>query len=155
MDVLNGTGELAEDQYDLVCFNEVVEHLAGNLLTALERVSKLVSQNGHLLVTTPNLRSLSGLVSLLVYSSGLASKPKESVKMQFDRKSSDYGYYGHVREYTSREVIELVESMGFVLVKKRFQPNYLKNSRLMRIVGAVEYLTPRYRLFGKYLFRKL
>jgi len=140
--------------FQLVCLNEVVEHLAGNLIEALKIVSSSVEENGKLLVTTPNLRSLSGLLALCWCNSGLASKPHSTVREQYENASQDHAYFGHVREYTSREVIDLIESLGFELKDVSMQPNYLKRGRLFKIVSRLESLVPGWRLFGKYLFVK-
>ena len=153
-DLLNNHFRDPIEQFDFVCLNEVIEHLAGNLIIAVESVAMCVRPGGHLLVTTPNLRSLSGLVALLLYSSGLASKPRETVLAQYKRASAKWGYFGHVREYTTKETTDLVESFGFELVAIKMQPNYLDLGGLFRIVKAAERFTPSWRLFGKYLFRK-
>ena len=154
INLLNGEGLELAGQYDLVCMNEVVEHLAGNLLVSIESAIKCIRGQGYLMVTTPNLRSFWGLTSLLVESSGLASKPRSTVRAQYERATSKYGYYGHIREYTKREIVELVSSFGMELRAVDFQSNYLDFGPLTRPIGYMERLFPTWRLFGKYLFQK-
>ncbi len=140
--------------FDFVCLNEVVEHLAGNLVSAVESVASCVKPKGHLLVTTPNLRSLSGFTALLHNQSGLASKPHDTVRQQYERQSAEWGYYGHLREFTQKEIIDFIESFGFRLVATKMQANYLNRGRLHGLVSRLEMIAPKYRLFGKYLFKK-
>lgn len=154
-DVLSGDITGHEGVYDLVCLNEVVEHLAGNLIDALSRSVSLVRPGGLLLVTTPNLRSFWGLYALMRQSSGLASKPGHSVREQYDRASAAHGYFGHVREYTPREIKTLMASLGCVLVNEFYQSNYLNFGRPTKAIGLLERLVPRWRLFAKYLFKKV
>lgn len=153
-DLLNQALAGQESAFDLVCLNEVVEHLAGNLLPAVGNALACVKPGGLLMVTTPNQRSFSGFASLLFHHSGLASKPFDGVRAQFDRSSSAYGYFGHVREYTKTEVIALFASFGCDLVACEMQPNYLHKKGVMGYARRLEQLFPRWALFGKYLFRK-
>jgi 2-polyprenyl-3-methyl-5-hydroxy-6-metoxy-1,4-benzoquinol methylase len=153
--ILSGDIEGIEELYDLVCLNEVVEHLAGNLIDALTRCVSLVRPGGYLLVTTPNLRSFWGIFALMQRSSGLASKPGHSVREQYDRASAAYGYFGHIREYTPQEIKNLMASFGCELSDECYQSNYLNFGRPTKAIGLLEYLVPRWRLFAKYLFKKV
>ena len=148
---MKGLGEL----YDLVCLNEVVEHLAGNLIDSLSRCVSLVRPGGYLLITTPNLRSFWGLFSLMRRSSGLASKPGHPVREQYDRESSAYGYFGHVREYTPCEIKTLMASFKCELIDECYQCNYINFGRPTKAISLLEHLAPRWRLFAKYLFKKV
>ena len=56
-------------KFDLVCLNEVIEHLAGNLLSALEIAFSYIRPGGYCFITTPNLRSISGFIALIFYNS--------------------------------------------------------------------------------------
>jgi SAM-dependent methyltransferase len=154
LDLLNQCDPSLTQGFNLVCFNEVIEHLSGNLLSAVGRVSDCVAPNGHLLVTTPNIRSLSGFVAIFLLGSGLASKPYETVRAQYERSTAKYGYYGHLREFTPREVITLIESFGFKNIAVRYQPSYLQLSRFTKLIALLEWLLPYHRLFGKYLFQR-
>ena len=143
------------DSFDFVCLNEVIEHLSGNLLEAVANVAKCCKVGGKFLVTTPNLRSLSGIAALLRYHSGLASKPHDTVREQYERETSQYGYYGHLREFTANETIDFIQSFGFKHVATSMQANYLKRGNFFRYVSWAEKYFPKWRLFGKYLFEKL
>lgn len=141
-------------KFDVVCLNEVIEHLAGNLMVAIQNALLCVASGGRLFITTPNLRSFSGLVSLIVHRSGLASKPLDGVRAQYDRVSAEFGYYGHVREYTADEIVDLLGTFGCVLERKEFQPNYIVSTRAMAFARRLECVFPKWALFGKYMFAK-
>ncbi|MEM7673178.1 MAG: methyltransferase domain-containing protein [Verrucomicrobiota bacterium] len=142
-----------ESPFDFVLLNEVVEHVSGNLIDSISNALSFVKPGGHILVTTPNLRSVSGLYALLTRSSGLASKPDKSVREQYERVQS-YGYFGHIREYTEKEVIDLMVSFGVNHVSSVFQSDYRNYTDLRKVVVVLEHLFPKWRLFGKYLFQK-
>ena len=83
-------------------------------------------------------------------SSGLASKYRDTVLAQHKRYE-DNGYFGHLREYTPKEVIDLLSNFGFELVEKRCLPEY-RNEHPFII--ALEELYPEWGIWGKYLFKK-
>lgn len=140
--------------YDLVTLCEVIEHMTGDLRPPLETIASSVKQGGYFFITTPNLRSLSGLIGLNVCHSGMASKPFETVRRQFDRISED-GYPGHIREYTEKELVGLVESFGFSHVESYYQPDYHNpKDPLSKLMCALEKRFPKCGLFGKHLFKR-
>ena len=153
-DLLSGDRIALPGQYDLVCLCEVVEHLTGDILSALETVSKWVRPEGYFYVTTPNLRSITGMVALFLRNSGLASKSRETVRKQYERARGPCGYYGHIREYTTKEVVDLIESLGFRHVESCFQVHPRAETAGARLIQLVEWTLPSFRLFGKHLFRK-
>lgn len=154
MDIVRSPENRLGKKFDCVIMAEVIEHLSGNLVSSLEGVSDRLSSSGYLYLTTPNLRSVSGIIGLFYFQSGLATKPAESVRDQFDREGSDCGYFGHVREYTSFEIIQLVESVGFKLIQREMKPIYSRQRKWQKAAGFFEELIPSWRSFGKYLFQK-
>jgi len=153
-DVLSADRVVLPAQYELVCFCEVLEHLAGDILSTLETIAQWVAPGGYLYVTTPNLRSISGAVAVFVRGSGLASKSREPVRNQYTRARGAYGYFGHVREYTPKEVRDLIEGLGFHHVESRFQVHPRAETPGAKVIQILETAFPRLRLFGKYLFQK-
>jgi len=148
---INGYSE----KFDLIIFSEVIEHLTGDVLTAIKNVIRHLKPNGHILVTTPNVRSIWGLFALIFKSSALASKPFSTVREQYERK----GYYGHVREYTNKEIQQLFESFDLKLVDSKYQisysaPNRIHYKIIFYLINIIEFIFPKWRLFGKYLFVK-
>lgn len=144
--------ENEQEVYDIVCCCEVIEHLPGDILVVLRNLVSFLKPGGLLYLTTPNLRSLSGLISLLFFNSALASKPTETLADQYLLKENK-GYYGHVREFTSKEVRDLMTLCGMEHERSFFQSDYRLRPR-NKIVGTIESMIPPFRLFGKYVFQK-
>lgn len=173
VNLLDGIPDHFVGAYDFVIFNEVLEHLTGDVLSTVRDVCSCVKPGGRIMITTPNLRSLSGLYALIFCHSGLASKPFDSVNAQYLRASQDDGYFGHVREYTAREVVKTVQDLGLEHLQSVYQVNYTtvprsfqsrfnhfwKLQRRFRYFRAgycfaarMEKFFPTWRLFGKHLF---
>lgn len=155
LDIIKEPEKINDKKYECIVLCEVIEHLGGNLLATLQRIADAVESGGYLYITTPNLRSISGLFSLLRYNSGLASKPRESVRQQFERAGSECGYFGHIREYTPKEVVDLVESLGFRLEMKKMQTRYYGKTRCDKLGIKLENIFPEWRLFAKFMFKKI
>lgn len=153
-DLLAGNTPEQPTPFELVCLCEVLEHLPGDIVYTLEQVSNWVKPGGYLYLTTPNLRSVSGAVGLFWRGSGLASKSREPIRKQFARAKGGYGYFGHIREYTEKEVRNLVEGMGYDHVATSFQVHPRAETFDARVIQILETMLPPFRLFGKYLFRK-
>jgi hypothetical protein len=149
--LLQDIDSLDLSSYDLICFNEVIEHIPGDIHEIFSSLINRMPKGCHVLITTPNLRSISGAISFFKHGSGLASKPRESLADQYTRKKS-YGYYGHVREYTRMEIIGFFTSMNCRLVDESYQATYIKHAPWFQLCRFFENLLPRWRLFGKYLF---
>lgn len=143
------------EQFDVICMNEVLEHLAGDLIYIFEQISSLLKPGGLLMLTTPNLSSFQGLWGLLFSGSGLASKIGQSVYDQYQRVK-DFSYFGHIREYTKKEITVFFEKMGYSLVQEQYDLDWrLKDkNKKEKIFYVMEELMPRERVFAKYLFKK-
>lgn len=154
IDIIQNVDAILKESFDVVCANEVLEHLPNNILNAMRNISSCLKRGGYLYVTTPVLNSLTGFFSIFLFKSGMASKPTSTVREQYEKFES-YGYYGHLREFTNREVILLIESLGYRLVRFESRSFNLSNKLSFQIVKFLENFTPKNRLFGKYIFQKL
>jgi SAM-dependent methyltransferase len=97
-------------QFDVVLFNELFEHLRINPIFTMREVHRILKPGGVLFLSTPNLRSLAGLANFLLKNrcySCCADPYAEFSKLE------DLGHMGHVREYTTREIIEFLSRIGF------------------------------------------
>lgn len=147
-------GQAGPDRtYDLVCCCEVLEHLTGNILVAVKQLSHFVAPGKFLYVTTPNLRSVSGLRAIW-HGSGLASKYRQSVRDQYARAEGEEAFFGHVREYTDQEIVKLVSSFGYAHVASHYQVHPRTETFEDRLVQFLERRITSWRLFGKHLFQK-
>lgn len=97
----------SSNSFDIILFNEVFEHLRINPIYTLEEIYRVLKPNGTLLLSTPNLLSFKGWLSLLLH-----GKPPGNIYYEY-LKLRTIGHMGHVREYTSKEVSEFLIACGF------------------------------------------
>ena len=125
--------------FDAVVFNELFEHLRMNPIATLREVCRVLKDGGVLLLSTPNLRSLRGLRNLLIHNQGHAAS--DGVYQQYE-KLETLGHMGHVREYTTREVADFLERVGFRVEKVIYRGGHGRG-----LVGVAERLAPFLRPF--------
>jgi hypothetical protein len=94
-------------KHECVIFCEVFEHLRINILQTMETVAELLAPTGVLYLTMPNgLGRSAWLTKYAKGRTGPAPVPEW-------RKLSQIGHMGHVREYSVREIQEVLEACGF------------------------------------------
>jgi SAM-dependent methyltransferase len=99
--------------FDFVLYCEIIEHLTQNPARALVEIHRILKPGGQVLITTPNVLRLQNVVALL---------RQENTYDPY----SGYGPYGrHNREYTSQELVELVQGCGFDLVQLVMAEKYV------------------------------
>ena len=115
---------IADDSFSAVIFNEVFEHLRIDLVQTFSEIRRVLKPGGHLLLSTPNGRSLSNLYNLLRHDRGLEFPI-------FDCYSalSTVGHMGHVREYTVTDVVEFLRACGFVPTAVIYRGRYSTNAK--------------------------
>ena len=125
--------------YDVVVFAEVMEHLYTAPELVLTYLRHLLVPGGLLVLQTPNAASLSKRVKL-----ACGVNP-------FERIRADRSNPGHYREYTLRELLEVLRAAGFV--PEEVQRRYYFDVRFARhergdetpslIAGAIRNLVYR------------
>jgi SAM-dependent methyltransferase len=90
--------------FDLVLCCEILEHLPSDPVHTLAEIHRVLAQpHGTLLLTTPNATRTTNLVRIIQ-----GDNPYEDL--------SGYGTYGrHNREYTVRELRDLLEALGYAV----------------------------------------
>jgi len=136
----------ASETFDLVLFNELFEHLRINPIFTLSEACRTLKPGGLMLLSTPNLRSFRGLRHLLVRNLGHASSG--GVYDQYE-KLQTLGHMGHVREYTTREVADFLDRIGFDVEKVIFRGGHGAG-----LVGLAELLAPSLRPFFTLVARR-
>lgn len=101
---------LPDEHADAVVFNEIFEHLRLNPIFTMREVRRVLKNRGWLLLSTPNLRSLEGIRNFILRNRGSWCSGgiyDEYIKLE------TLGHMGHVREYTTREVVDFLNRIGF------------------------------------------
>lgn len=137
---------LPDASADLVLFNELFEHLRINPIFTLKEVHRVLRPGGVLLLSTPNLRSLNGIRNFLFRN--LSYSSSRGVFRQYARLD-EVGHMGHVREYTTREVREFLQEIGFSVESVIFRGTFRRFSE--RCIGS---LFPALRPFFTVLARR-
>ncbi|MBI4538212.1 MAG: class I SAM-dependent methyltransferase [Gemmatimonadetes bacterium] len=106
-DLCSGPLPFGNASFDLVTFYDVIEHLPGSPRSVLEEIFRVLRPGGYLALTTPNVGNLRSRVRLL-----LGQTPHFPIEIWHESDP----YYGHIREYTPREVAYMLERAGFRLL---------------------------------------
>ncbi len=99
-----------DDFFDFVIFSEVMEHLIPAIIpSVIQEINRVLKQDGWFLVTTPNIAAFLKRTNLL-----FGKNPNEfDLRMHGDT-------YGHIREYTMRELVIILQEAGFKIAKKEY-----------------------------------
>lgn len=133
----------ADGTFDIALFNELFEHLRINPVFTLREVFRILKPGGTLLLSTPNLRSLKGIYYFLVKNRGAWCCP--DIYNEYS-KLEKIGHMGHVREYTTTEVQEFLERIGFQVEATIYRGGYKK-----MLQKAVVHLAPSLRPYATYV----
>lgn len=110
----------ASDTFDAAVFSEVMEHLPGSPLPALQEIQRVLVPGGLLVLSTPNARSLRTRLALAVRLLAWRSlEGKDEFRHRMLLRGEDR-YTVHHRLYTAEEVRWLLETAGFVRVAVRY-----------------------------------
>ena len=142
----------AEDgTFDAVICNEVFEHLRIDLIHSLSELFRVLKPGGRLLLSTPNLRSVTGIYNFLIR--GQAYSCIGDVYENFRHVRNGPGNMGHIREYTSKEVTTFLSKIGFEVEGLIFRSRgcYTRSQRLYHLLTAV---SPTLRPFFSVVARK-
>lgn len=127
-----------DNAFDAIVFNELFEHLRINLVCTLSEALRVLKPNGTLMLSSPNLKSLGGLINYLIRDKAFSCSGNiyaEYMKLQ------SLGHMGHVREYTKTEVIEFLGNVGFSVNGLIYRGRYGSNLKQL-IIRAIPSLSP-------------
>jgi len=141
------------NSFDLVIFNEILEHLRIDPIFALKEVNRVLKPNKNMILTTPNLYSIINISSFLM------GKSINDAYDEFD-KIHTLGHAGHVREFSSNEVKRFLKNTGFEVIEAKFinydyeEYGYLGSS-LSRFLKIFSRINPRWRDMQVIISKKL
>lgn len=99
-----------DDFFDFVIFSEVMEHLIpATVPSVLRQINRVLKKDKWLFLTTPNIAALLKRINLL-----FGKNPNE-FDLRFHGET-----YGHIREYTMRELATVLQQEGFKIAKKEY-----------------------------------
>jgi SAM-dependent methyltransferase len=98
--------------FDLVIAAEIIEHLTYDPMHLLFEARRVLADNGFLLVTTPNVGSITSVAKTL------DGHDNPQIFFLYKRpRPDDEAEIGHVREYTAYELGEAVKAAGFEVMQ--------------------------------------
>jgi SAM-dependent methyltransferase len=134
---------------EIIC-NEVFEHMRGNLIKTFSEAFRVLKVGGRMHLKTPNLRSIKGIYMFLVQNKSCSCAC--DIYHEWN-KIDKIGHMGHVREYTSCEVIEFLENVGFKVERVIFSGRSDCGLKSM-IFNIFELLVPNLRPSVKVVVKK-
>jgi SAM-dependent methyltransferase len=120
-------------QFECVVFSEVFEHLRIDILETVALLRDLLAEGGILYLTTPNGLGLWATRERLHGRTG--SDPVNEWS-----KLTRLGHMGHIREYSRREVCDVLRHCGFVVEThfyRRSRRTGSVRSKMMNVVKAL------------------
>lgn len=131
-----------DDFFDLVLFNEVIEHLPQSPIPALREIYRVIKKGSYLITMTPNIARSINRFKLLV-----GKNIMYPISVFFEELGQGNNiYHRHNREYTLQELSILPEKVGFNIVRKDYLISYtpfrermVPDSSLLFLVKLVNY----------------
>jgi len=128
----------ADNSFDAVVFNELFEHLRINPIFTLSEVLRVMKPGATLMLSSPNLRSLAGIKHFLFNNKAFSCCGNMYAEYQ---KLEKLGHMGHVREYTTTEVIQFLRNIGFeisgIIYRGRYKSVFAKT-----VIRSIPNLSP-------------
>lgn len=133
----------ASNFFDLVIFSEILEHLPHSPVFPFKEIFRVTKNGGRLLISTPNVARLINRVKLFF---GKSIMYPLEIFFENDGKGNSL-YHRHNREYTMREVIDLltgcswrVMQADYVISYTPFRERMKKDSLLIFFGKLLNYL---------------
>lgn len=115
--------------FDIVIFTEVLEHLFASPTQVLKEIRRVMCDGGKLIFSVPNFAELINRIRLLCGINPYRP-PDEQIK------SGWVHGYGHLREYTMKEVASILKACDLTISKKKFlQPSAMDTFKKIRKMG--------------------
>lgn len=127
-----------DGHFDLVIAAEIIEHLTYDPMHLLIEARRVLADNGLLLVTTPNVGSITSVAKTL------DGRDNPQIFFLYKRPAEESEpEIGHVREYTAYELGEAVKAAGFEIVRlfTTFIEEYSSHQPLLKLLAEHGYST--------------
>jgi len=122
-----------DEHFDLVIAGEIIEHMTYDPMHLLLESRRILQEGGGLLVTTPNIASITSVAKALDGRDNPQIYPNYAMPLPGREEE-----IGHVREYTLYELGEAVKSAGFELEKlfTSYLEEYAGHLPLLNLLAA-------------------
>lgn len=125
----NGSFPAADREFELIIFNEVLEHLNFNPIPLLREFHRILSPHGRVYCATPNLLAAKNRWLMI---RGYSYRDSISRLRGNLERNSGMSVGLHWREWTKAELLELFNEAGFDLLTHRFGLYTPNRSRILR-----------------------
>jgi 2-polyprenyl-3-methyl-5-hydroxy-6-metoxy-1,4-benzoquinol methylase len=116
-----------KEKFELIVFAETIEHLAIAPEYVVAFLASLLTEQGILLITTPNAATIMKRLILLLK----GKNPYNRIRLLSDNP-------GHFREYTMKEMIEIGTHCGLKVVRKEFINMYTAASNTQALLKRIK-----------------
>lgn len=117
---------LVDNSVDLVVAGEILEHIARSRYF-FEEIRRVVVSGGELILSVPNVVSLKYRFSFLI-----GRLPAHAAKADYTYDSdSPTVEWGHVRDYSFRDLCAVLEDNGFRVIKRKSIGMHWKGKRVI------------------------
>lgn len=123
-----------DEQFDIIVFTEILEHLRNNHCNALKKLGRVLKKNGSLLLSTPNIGKTDNIKQII---------KGEAITLPVD--DSFYktgGASSHFHEYTIKELKELLKRAGF---EPKYISMFSRYGEGLSRFRCFSYYVPRFR----------
>lgn len=101
-----------DGHFDLVIAGEIIEHLLFDPMHMILEARRVLAEGGFLLVSTPNVASVTSVVKVL------EGRDNPQIFFKYMKPSpGEKPEVGHMREYTAHEIGETLKAGGFEVAK--------------------------------------
>lgn len=125
----------ADSRFDLVVAGEIIEHMIYDPMHLLLESRRVLIEGGRILITTPNVASITSVAKVL-------DGANPQIYSQYKRPGGE-PEIGHMREYTARELEDLLRAAGFEVESlfTTFLDEYASHRQLLTLLEANGYGT--------------
>jgi len=129
-DMVKNKLDFDDDEFDVVTFSEVIEHLdPKDLELVFKEIRRVLKKDGLFMLTTINRRRLANIIE----------KKSKDTYNQYEET------HGHIKEYTSGELVSLLESHGLKVVKVRMSNFSYLNPVIDLVNNTICWFIPKLR----------
>ncbi|MFH1776626.1 MAG: class I SAM-dependent methyltransferase [Candidatus Omnitrophota bacterium] len=117
----------ANDSFDLVICNAVIEHLHNSPKLVMQEMKRVLKPSGHLIVNVPNYASLGCRINMLRGRSNYGNLEK----FYYEKETIDNKFIGHSRLYTVSDLKEIFHWERFKIIHCEMYSPHAKKLRYL------------------------